>query len=544
MTTAAGGGGSTESESGDGSTGGEATAGTHPDDGNSPSRGLFLGDSDGVRRLREVAGLVVDVVEQFVNDVGPRSDIDVAALDDLVRSLDPCPDDPVAIEQVLAEIGERVLAHGVRPWDPLAIAHLHSPTLLTSAAAEMAIGVTNQSMDSYDQAPAATLVEDHLVGWLAGVLGMLDGASGVLTAGGTTSNLLGLLLARDHAAGPGPGTGFGPGSVGDAGLPEDAHRWRIVTSAEAHFSVDQSAAVLGLGRQAVVTVATDDRGRMAVDALDATLSQLDADGLRPIALVGTAGTTDQGAIDPLAALADRAEAHDAWFHVDAAVGAGLCLSDRLRSLVDGLGRADSVTADLHKLWWQPIGASALLVRNPQAFDVMRQPSDYLDRTDDDELGVLNLVRRSLDTSRRFDALKVLVSLRSTGRRALAALVEHLVDTTHAAADVIAAHDDLELLTDPSTITVLFRWHPSAAGGQRARIADVALDAGNTAVQRSLFDTGRAVVGRTRHQGRVALKLTLVNPRATVDDVAHLADLVAAEGAAWARRRTTPLETVP
>lgn len=508
-----------------------------------PSEGLFLGDSDGVRRLREVAGLVVDVVEQFVNRAGPRSDIDAAALGDLVRSLDPCPADPVAIEQVLDEVGERVLAHGIRPWDPLTVAHLHSPTLVTAAAAELAIGITNQSMDSYDQAPAATLVEDHLVGWLAATLGMPDGASGVLTAGGTASNLLGLLLARDHAAmGNGAaGDGAGPTSVGDGGLPEDAQRWRIVTSAEAHFSVDQAAAVLGLGRKAVVTVATDDRGRLAIDALDATLAQLAADGLRTIALVATTGTTDQGSIDPLVEMADRAAAQGAWFHVDAAVGAGLALSDRLRPLVDGLGRADSVTADLHKLWWQPIGASALLVRNPGAVDVMRQPSDYLDRTDDDELGVLNLVRRSLDTSRRFDALKVLVSLRSTGRRTLAALVEHLVDTTHAAAWLVAAHDDLELLAEPNTITVLFRWHPSAAG---RRIADVALDAGNTAVQRSLFDTGRAVLGRTRHQGRVALKLTLVNPRATVDDVARLADLVAAEGAAWAGRRTTPLETVP
>ncbi len=503
-----------------------------------PSEGLFLGDNDGVRRLREVAGLVVDVVEQFVNGAGPRSDIDAAALGDLVRSLDPCPPDGVAAEQVLDEVGERVLAHGIRPWDPWTVAHLHSPTLVTAAAAELAIGVTNQSMDSYDQAPAATLVEDHLVGWLAATLGMPDGASGVLTAGGTASNLLGLLLARDHAA---DGDGDGPGSVGDAGLPEDAHRWRIVTSAEAHFSVDQAAAVLGLGRKAVVTVPTDARGRLVVDALDATLAQLATDGLRTIALVGTAGTTDQGAVDPLAEMADRAAAHDAWFHVDAAVGAGLALSDRLRPLVDGLGRADSVTADLHKLWWQPIGASALLVRDPGAFDVMRRPSDYLDRTDDDELGVLNLVRRSLDTSRRFDALKVLVSLRSTGRRTLAALVEHLVDTTHAAAGLIAAHDGLELLAEPNTVTVLFRWHPSAAG---RRIAEVALDAGNTAVQRSLFDRGRAVLGRTRHQGRIALKLTLVNPRATVDDVARLADLVAAEGAAWAGRRTTPLETVP
>jgi L-2,4-diaminobutyrate decarboxylase len=430
-----------------------------------------------------------------------------------VREIDPCPDEPVAIEQVLDEIGERVLAHGVRPWDPTCVAHLHSPPLLTGAATELAIGTTNQSMDSYDQAPAATLVEDHLVAWLATTLGLPAGATGVLTAGGTASNLLGLLLARDHHT--------------DA--PVDPERDRVVASEAAHFSVAQATAVLGLGRHAVIGVATDERGRMSVAALDQALRQLDDEGRRAIAVVGTAGTTDLGAIDPLDEIADRAAERAAWFHVDAAVGSALCLSDRLRPLVAGIQRADSVTADLHKLWWQPIGASALLVRDLAAFDGLRRPSDYLDRTDDDELGVLNLVRRSLDTSRRFDALKVLVSLRATGRRQLAALVEQVMATTEQAADLVDRHPDLELLAPPSTVTVVFRWHPAGDGSPD----EAGLDRANTAIQRTLFATGRAVVGRTRHRGRVALKFTLVNPRVTVDDLAHLADLIAVEGAAWA-----------
>jgi L-2,4-diaminobutyrate decarboxylase len=185
-----------------------------------------------------------------------------------------------------------------------------------------------------------------------------------------------------------------------------------------------------------------------------------------------------------------------------------------------------VVVDLHKLWWQPIGASALLVRDPAAFEQIRHPSDYLDRSEDDDEGVLNLVGRSLDTSRRFDALKVLVSLRSTGRRQMAAMVEHVVATTAAAARVIDAHPELELLSPAATVTVLFRWRPADA-----ELTREVLDRANTAIQRKLFATGQAVIGRTRTRtGEVALKLTVVNPRTTPDDLAELARTVVAEGA--------------
>ena len=470
---------------------------------------LFLGGDPGAdaQRLRVLAAAMAEAVLRWA----PPTPAPAVSPDELrrrVAAIDPCPDDGQPLDAVLAELGPLVLGNAVRPDHPWSTGHLHSPTLLTAAAAELAIGATNQSMDSYDQAPVATLVEDHLVRWLAQLFGMPAAASGVLTAGGTASNLLGLLLARDRLAGR------------LAPLPPDAARWRVVASRAAHFSVQRGCSILGLGQRAVVPVDTDALGRMRVDDLDRTLRRVRADGQRVIAIVGTAGTTDLGAIDPLDALAERARAHDAWFHVDAAVASALCLSERLRGLVAGLELADSITADLHKLWWQPIGASVLVVRDAASFDTMRHPSDYLDRPEDDDDGVLNLVGRSLDTSRRFDAWKVLVSLRATGRARLAAMVEHLVDTAADIAAEIAGRRDLELLALPSTCMVVFRWRP-------ADVADDMLDHVNTAAQRHLFATGQAVVGRTRVDGRVALKLTLVNPTTTTKDLVELIDLIVA-----------------
>jgi len=472
---------------------------------------FFSGAAGAQARLRAITGNVLDALERSVAQAGPWSGQATGDLEEQISGIDICPDEGVGVEQVLAEVGDSVLAHGVRPWDPHCVAHLHTPPLLSSAAAELAIGVTNQSLDSFDQAPAATLLEDHLVRWLGGQLGLPDGRSGVLTSGGTASNLLGLLLARDQAAPPG-------WSTARDGLPPDACDWRIVTSAAAHFSVQRSAATSGLGHRAVVAVATDEQGRIDIAALDEVLADLGRRRLRTIAIVGTAGTTDLGAIDPLPALAARAHSRGAWFHVDAAVGAGFIFSPRLASRLAGIELADSITADLHKLGWQPIGASSLLVRDATSFDVVRHRSDYLDREDDADEGVLNLVSRSLDTSRRFDALKIVVSLRSTGRQQLGAMVEHLVDTTAATGELIDATPDLELLAPPSLVTVVFRWRDPEADEEH-------LDWVNTEVQRRLFATGRAVVGRTRLDGRVALKITLLNPEVTVDDLAGLLDLV-------------------
>jgi L-2,4-diaminobutyrate decarboxylase len=261
---------------------------------------------------------------------------------------------------------------------------------------------------------------------------------------------------------------------------------------------------------------------MDVGALDAELERLAQEGLEPIAIVATAGTTDLGAIDPIAALADRAAAAGAWLHVDAALGAGLALSPRLGVWLEGIGRADSVTADLHKLFWIPFAASALLVRDPALLEPVRHHADYLNRAEDEAAGTVNLATRSLDTSRRFDALKALVALRATGRRRMAELVEHVVELTRGAAAAVARHPELELLAEPSTVTVVFR----AAGGDEVNIE----------VQRRLFASGRAVIGRTRLRGAVALKLTLVNPLASAADVDALLALIAAEAARLRRVR--------
>lgn len=439
---------------------------------------------------------------------GPRSNWTPAALHDLIESLEICPENGVDLNTVLAEFGSTVWSHSVVPSDPGTVAHLHPPTLVPSVATELAIAASNQSMDSWDQSPAATEVELHLMGWLAALIGLPKTGSGVMTSGGTASNVLGITLARSWAAAK------MNHDVLKSGLPQEAVNWRILCSDQAHFSVQRAAAQLGLGRDAVVTVATASSGAMDLVALDDALSHLtDAENL-PIAIVGTAGTTDLGAIDPLVEIAARARAHGAWFHVDAAVAGAFLLSDRLRAGLSGIELADSVTVDFHKLWLQPFNASALVVRDEARFDLLRVKSSYLDRGDELE-GVVNLVGRSLDTSRRFDAAKVVVTLRTLGRRTLAEMLEHLVDLARFAGSVVEAHPNLQLVALPTSVMCVFDVPGASANDLRP-------------VQQRLLARGEMVLGRTEIKGRAALKFTFMNPLTSSEDVERLVDMVVNE----------------
>ncbi|MER5866091.1 pyridoxal-dependent decarboxylase [Kitasatospora sp. NPDC002040] len=410
------------------------------------------------------------------------------------------------------------LAYGsADPADPACAAHLHCPPLAVAVAADLAVSALNPSLDSWDQAPAAVTLETELIGELAGLVGFDPAhAAGVLTTGGTESNLMGLMLARDQVLG---------GAVELDGLPPGV-RPVVLASAAAHFSVQRAAALLGLGERAVRTVPVDRGLRMDPDALADELRAAVRAGQRPIAVVATAGTTDTGAVDPLHRAADLAAEHGAWLHVDAAYGGGALLSDRLAPLLDGIARADSVSLDWHKFGWQPAAAGVFLVHRAETYASLSRRAVYLNPADDEQAGYPSLLGRSLRTTRRADAFKLLVTLRTLGRKGLGALVDACHELALATAGAVEAAEQLELHCAPVLSTVVFRYHPPGVG-------PAGLDRLNGELRRELLRSGRAVVGRTelpgQGPGRVRLKLTLLNPHATPADTDALLAAVLAAG---------------
>jgi len=424
----------------------------------------------------------------------------------------------------LAEL-TRTLAYGAAdPADPDCAAHLHCPPLAVAAAADLAVSILNPSLDSWDQAPAATTVETEVVAALAGLVGYAPKlAGGVLTTGGTESNLMGLLLAREAVVRRQYGT-----EAVVTGLPAAARgRLRILASQLAHFSVARTAALLGLGERSVIGVPVDDQRRMDPAALAAALERVESAGEVPIAVVATAGTTDYGSIDPTPAIAQIALEHGAWLHVDAAYGGGALFSSRLAPLLDGIAAAESVSLDLHKLGWQPVAAGVLLTRRAAALAPLELNVGYLNPQDDEEAGYPSLLGRSLRTTRRADAFKVAVTLRALGRTGLGRMVDRCHDLARHAARRIDAHPRLALDAAPVLTTVVFRYLSAADDPDRV----------NAALRRRLLAEGRAVVGRADtgpavggpDAGRVRLKLTFLNPATTPADVDRLLGMVVAAG---------------
>ncbi|NWA61916.1 aspartate aminotransferase family protein [Pantoea sp. B9002] len=414
-----------------------------------------------------------------------------------------------AIERAI----EYFLKDSLSVHHPQCVAHLHCPSLVVSQAAEVLINATNQSMDSWDQSPSATIIEIKLIEWLRAQVGYTAGDAGVFTSGGTQSNLMGLMLARDAFY---QRRGH---SVQQHGITGDLRKIKVLCSENAHFSVQKNMALLGHGYQSVVQVKSDEFARMDVSDLKAKLAQADANGEQILAIVATAGTTDAGAIDPLREIAGIAAERNIWVHVDAAWGGALLLSEKYRDYLDGLELVDSVTLDFHKQYFQTISCGAFLLKDERHYELMRYQAAYLNSEFDEEAGVPNLVSKSLQTTRRFDALKLWMGLEALGQKQYAAIIDHGVTLAQEVAKFVTSEPRLELVMQPQLASVLFRYRPE----QLTDTAQIALF--NQRIGDALLDSGRANVGVTENQGVTCLKLTLLNPTVTLEDVKVLLALV-------------------
>ncbi|MBR7827460.1 aspartate aminotransferase family protein [Actinospica sp. MGRD01-02] len=406
--------------------------------------------------------------------------------------------------------------HTVRPAHPYAAAHLHCPPDPVAVEADQLVAALNPSQDSWDQSAAASVIEACVIEEYSALAFGAPG-SGSITSGGTESNHFALLLARDAALARAYAV-----DPAETGIPAAAAgRLRILTSEVAHFSVARAAAQLGLGERAVIPVPVQEDHRLDAAALSQAAKRIAADGDTLVAVVATAGTTDAGAIDPLTECASVARKHDAWFHVDAAYGGGLLLSNVRRSMLAGIELADSATVDLHKFGWQPIPAGLLLTRDPQALAPISRRVAYLSDLDDEAAGYPNLLGRSLRTTRRPDAVKILAAGRHHGLDGFTQMIESCFAQTAHVAAAIEARPEFELALRPALTTVLFRY--------RARNGDP--DRVNAEARRALLAAGSAVVGRTAlpggGPGSLRLKFTLLRPETTNAELDALLDLVAA-----------------
>lgn len=415
----------------------------------------------------------------------------------------PLPRDGEAPEHTYALFRERVLPFAVGNLHPRFMGWVHGGGTAVGMLAELLAGGLNSNCGGRDH--AAIEVERTVVRWTAGLLGMPEDGGGLLVTGTSVANLVAVLVARRAALGP---------DVRAEGLRAAP---LVAYAAEgAHSCVPRALDMAGLGSRALRLLPTDERGRLRVDALARAVAGDRAAGHRPFLVVGTAGSVNTGAVDDLAALASLCAREGLWFHVDGAFGALAALSPRLRPLLAGIERADSVALDFHKWGQVPYDAGLVLVRDRQRqLDAFSQDADYLAR---EARGLAGghpwPCDLGPDLSRGFRALKVWMTLRAHGTDRLGAAIEGCCDVAARIAALVEAEPALELLAPVTLNVVCFR----------VRALD---DRGNAALVADLQESGIAAPSTTRVGGRLAIRAAVVNHRSALEDADALVTAVLA-----------------
>lgn len=416
------------------------------------------------------------------------------------------PESGHGFDETLEEVKKKILPNFLNVTSTDYMAHLHSPPLMESISSELILSAFNQSMDSWDQAPVATEIELQVVEKLCQLYGYDKKGDGIFTSGGTQSNLMGITLARDWFC----NTKLNY-DIKALGLPPEYNKFRIYTSEVSHFSVEKSAHLLGLGYNSVVKVAVDSRQKMDIDSLRTSIETDLSNGLIPICVVATIGTTDYGSIDPLEEINELCIEHGLWLHGDAAYGSGLILSSKYSSRIDGIENCDSITIDFHKMFMLPISCGAFLLKDTDNFKTLTLHADYLNREEDEEEGYTNLVGKSMQTTRRFDALKVWMTFYSQGRVNLSYIISKSVDNANFVYNSLLKREEFDVVTKPEISSVVFRLKQDCEVNKRVR--------------RELIHKHGIVIGQTVLKDKTYLKLTLLNPLLTEKHLDDLLDLI-------------------
>ena len=365
-----------------------------------------------------------------------------------------------------------------------------------AAVADLLASVLNQNVTAWRSGPAAVTMEHTVVDWLSQAIGC-PGCRGHLTGGGSSANLMGLAMAREAKA-PANETG-----VGTRGI--------VYASEEVHMSIPKSVALLGIGRENLRLVPTDNSFRMIPSELNQVLRRDRTAGKTPIAVVASAGTVNTGAIDPLRPLAEIAREYNAWFHIDGAYGALAALADRTK--FDGLDLADSLSLDPHKWLYQPLDCGCLLYRSSEAAQAaFAHTGDYARSLNADPIEGFAFFEESLELSRRFRALKLWLSLRYHGISAFRESIRKDLRQAQRLAQTVERTPQLELLAPVELSAVCFRHLGSG------KLSEDKLNHFNQALLQRVIARGRVYLSNASLRGKFGLRACIVNHRTKDSDV--------------------------
>lgn len=373
--------------------------------------------------------------------------------------------------------------------------------------------VTNQPMAVFEMGPWATAVERALVDALGEQLGFPAGSfAGFITHGGSLANFTALLTARNVAL----------GDAWEDGVHAASPPPVIFTQADAHYSIARSAGMLGLGTRNVVKVGIDDRRRMSPTALRTELESARAAGRKVIAVCASCCTTPIGAFDPIPAIADLCEEFGVWLHVDAAHGGAACFSEKYQPLVEGIERADSVVWDAHKMLFVPALCAFVFYRNREhRFEAFRQDAPYLFDPSNPGQAEYDVGLQTVECTKRAAGFGLWGVWSLFGPGLFRNLVEETFSLARRFHDALRESSDFVPLHEPQCNIVVFRYLPAEWHDLSAE----ELGARQLKLRRALMESGDYYITATKLDGIGAMRVTIINPLTTMDDLRGLLDAI-------------------
>lgn len=374
-------------------------------------------------------------------------------------------------------------------------AHMHAVPTSASIIGKFLESILNQSQDAWDESPYATYVETSLSKEISKLFYNDSNADGIFDSGGTMSNQSAIIIARDKFL-------YDLGiDVKKSGLGNYASKLRVFASEQAHFSIDKAVHICGLGTDSIIKIKVNKDLVLDPNDLEKKIKEEKNKGYLPFVVVATAGTTNAGNFPDLKAINEIAKKENMWLHVDAAYGGGFIFSQKYKHLLKGIEKADSITFDPHKLLYQPFNCGFFILKDESNFRFLTHHSEYLNPENDENI---NLVDKSLMTSRAFSALSLYLSLENLGMKGYDNLITTTTDRAQTFARMIKNDNQLELLVEPHSNIVLFRYlceNPNEV---------------NKKIQETLYKEG-FILSRTTMDENFYIKATCMNPSTTIND---------------------------
>jgi aromatic-L-amino-acid decarboxylase len=450
--------------------------------------------------FRDAAGLAADWVARYRRDIETLPVLSRVRPGDISALVPPeAPEEGEPFAALIEDL-DRVVLPGLTNWcHPGFLAYFPSSASPPAVLAEFVAAAVNQNAMLWRTSPAATELETRMAEWLRRLVGLPDDFRGVLQDTASQSSFTALLAAREAA-------GIEARTRGLSGR-GDLPLLRVYVSEQAHSSLEAAGIAAGLGLRGVRKVATDDAFRMDPGALELALSEDEKEGIRPVMVCATIGTTSTASVDPAAPVAEVCRAHGVWLHVDAAYAGPAAMLPELRAEFEGWERADSIVLNPHKWLATPIDCSLLLFRDPEPFRAsLALTPEYLSTQEGAEI---NLREFGLSLGRRFRALKLWFLMRWHGAEGLRALLRSHIAWARAFADGIREDPRFALAAPPAFSTVCFRALPP---GSRRRGPDAPGDFDPEAGGEEADAFNRRLLEAVNREGRVLLSHTALRDR--------------------------------